>query len=174
MSWLDIVLLAPLVWGAYTGFKKGLIAQILGLASLLVGVWLGTQHQELIEFLIVDKVQEKYLSIACFIILFFGVVLVGAIIVKITEKFINFIQLKLLNKIAGIILGVVKILSFLIVVVFILERWDINSFVIKKETKDASIAYPIFKNIGIVVLPKLKQQNFHKEMNIPEINQLDI
>jgi membrane protein required for colicin V production len=81
MGWLDIVLLAPLVWGAYTGFKKGLIAQILGLASLLVGVWLGTQHQELIEFLIVDKVQEKYLSIACFIILFFGVVLIGAIIV---------------------------------------------------------------------------------------------
>ena len=92
-------------WGAYTGFKKGLIAQILGITSLIVGVWIGTQHQEIIEFLIIDKVQEKYLSIACFIILFFGIVIVGAIIVKIFEKFINFIQLKLLNKIAGIILG---------------------------------------------------------------------
>ena len=121
MIWLDIVLLAPLIWGAYTGFKKGLIAQILGISSLLVGVWIGTQHQELIEFLIIDKVQEKYLSIACFIILFFGIIILGAIIIKISEKFINFIQLKLLNKIAGVALGIVKILSFLIVIVFIIE-----------------------------------------------------
>ena len=34
MIWLDIVLLAPLLWGAYSGFKKGLVAQILGLLSL--------------------------------------------------------------------------------------------------------------------------------------------
>jgi membrane protein required for colicin V production len=132
MIWLDIVLLAPLLWGAYTGFKKGLIAQILGITSLLLGVWIGTQHQELIKFLIIDKVQEKYLSISCFIILFFGIVILGAIVVKISEKFIKFIQLKLLNKIAGIVLGVVKILSFLVVIVFMIESWDIRSFIIKK------------------------------------------
>ena len=111
----------------------------------LVGVWIGTQHQELIEFLIIDKVQEKYLSIACFIILFFGIIILGAIIIKISEKFINFIQLKLLNKIAGVALGIVKILSFLIVIVFIIESWDVNSLIIKRDTKEASIAYPIFK-----------------------------
>ena len=159
MIWLDIVLLAPLLWGAYTGFKKGLIAQILGITSLLLGVWIGTQHQELIKFLIIDKVQEKYLSISCFIILFFGIVILGAIVVKISEKFIKFIQLKLLNKIAGIVLGVVKILSFLVVIVFMVERWDIRSFIIKKETKEASIVYPIFKNIGNIILPTLKNKN---------------
>ena len=159
MIWLDIVLLAPLLWGAYTGFKKGLIAQILGIISLLLGVWIGTQHQELIKFLIIDKVQEKYLSISCFIILFFGIVILGAIVVKISEKFIKFIQLKLLNKIAGIVLGVVKILSFLVVIVFMIESWDIRSFIIKKETKEASIVYPVFKNIGNIILPTLKDKN---------------
>ena len=44
MVWLDIVLLAPILWGAYVGFKKGLIAQVLGLAGIAMGVWLGTQH----------------------------------------------------------------------------------------------------------------------------------
>ena len=80
MIWLDFVLLAPLFWGAYTGFKKGLIAQILGITSLIVGVWIGTQHQEIIEFLIIDKVQEKYLSIACFIILFLELLLSGQLL----------------------------------------------------------------------------------------------
>jgi membrane protein required for colicin V production len=75
MVWLDIVLLAPLIWGAYTGFKKGLIAQIIGIIKSLVGVWIGTQHQELIEFLIIDKVQEKYLSILVLLFLFFGIII---------------------------------------------------------------------------------------------------
>ena len=172
MVWLDIVLLTPLIWGAYTGFKKGLIAQILGITSLLVGVWIGTQHQELIEFLIIDKVQEKYLSIACFIILFFGIIILGAIIIKISEKFINFVQLKLLNKIAGVVLGIVKILSFLIVIVFIIESWDVNSFIIKRNTKEASIAYPIFKSIGNMVLPTLKDENILD--SLPDPNKLVI
>ena len=172
MVWIDVVLLTPLIWGAYTGFKKGLIAQILGITSLLVGVWIGTQHQELIEFLIIDKVQEKYLSIACFIILFFGIIILGAIIIKISEKFINFIQLKLINKIAGVILGIVKILSFLIVIVFIIESWDVNSFIIKRDTKEASIAYPIFKSIGNMVLPTLKDENILD--SLPDPNKLVI
>ena len=172
MVWLDIVLLTPLIWGAYTGFKKGLIAQILGITSLLVGVWIGTQHQELIEFLIIDKVQEKYLSIACFIILFFGIIILGAIIIKISEKFINFIQLKLLNKIAGVVLGIVKILSFLIVIVFIIESWDVNSFIINRDTKETSIAYPIFKSIGNMALPTLKDENILD--SLPDPNKLVI
>lgn len=172
MIWLDIVLLAPLLWGAYTGFKKGLIAQVIGITSLVVGVWIGAQHQELIEFLIIDKVQEKYLSIACFVVLFFGIVILGAIVIKIFEKFINFIQLKLLNKIAGIVLGVIKILSFLVVVVFMIESWDINSYTIKKDTKEASIAYPIFKNIGNVVLPILKDKDLLE--TLPDPNKLVI
>jgi uncharacterized membrane protein required for colicin V production len=61
---------------------------------------------------------------------------IGAIIIKISEKFINFIQLKLLNKIAGVVLGVVKILSFLVVIVFIIESWDRQSFIIKRDTKE--------------------------------------
>ena len=172
MIWLDIVLLVPLLWGAYTGFKKGLVAQILGLLSLSAGVWIGTQHQELIEFLVVDKVQAKYLSILCFVILFFSTLIIGAIIIKIIEKFINLVQLKFLNKIAGIVLGICKVLSFLIVIVFMIESWDSNSFIIKKKTKNTSIMYPIFKNTGDLILPKLKEQNILD--HLPNQNNLTI
>ena len=118
------------------------------------------------------KSKEKYLSIACFIILFFGIIILGAIIIKISEKFINFIQLKLLNKIAGVALGIVKILSFLIVIVFIIESWDVNSFIIKRDTKETSIAYPIFKSIGNMVLPTLKDENILD--SLPDPNKLVI
>ena len=72
MIWLDIVFLVPLIWGAYNGFKKGLIAQVIGIISLLAGVWVGINCKELVTPFIIEKVQEKYLSISCFLVLFFS------------------------------------------------------------------------------------------------------
>ena len=82
---------------------KGLVAQILGIISLVAGVWIGTHFQDLIEPFIAEKVQK--IPTLSFIILFFITIITGANITKIIEKFINFVQLKLLNKIAGVVLG---------------------------------------------------------------------
>ena len=134
--------------GTYNGFKKGLVAQILGIISLVAGVWIGTHFQHLIEPIIIEKVQEKYLSTLSFIILFFTTIIIGAIITKIIEKFINFVQLKFLNKITGVVLGIIKILSFLIIIIFMLESWDTQSFLLKKTTKFISGLYSFQKYWG--------------------------
>ena len=159
MIWLDIVFLVPLLWGAYSGFKKGLIAQVLGLTSLFTGVWLGVNYQEMVSPLLIEKVQEKYLSISCFIVLFFLVIILGAITTKIMEKFANFIQLKLINKLVGLILGVLKISSFLVIAVSIIQTWDSQSIMIDQSTKENSLFFPVFNNIGNSILPNLSHNN---------------
>ena len=159
MIWLDIVFLVPLLWGAYSGFKKGLIAQVLGLTSLFAGVWLGVNYQEMVSPFLVEKVQEKYLSISCFIVLFFSVIILGAITTKIMEKFANFIQLKLINKLVGLILGVLKISSFLVIAVSIFQTWYSQSIMIDQSTKENSLFFPVFNNIGNSILPNLNHNN---------------
>ena len=159
MIWLDIVFLVPLLWGAYSGFKKGLIAQVLGLTSLFAGVWLGVNYQEMVSPFLIHKVQEKYLSISCFIVLFFLVIILGAITTKIIEKFANFIQLKLINKLVGLILGVLKISSFLVIAVSIFQTWDSQSIMIDQSTKENSLFFPVFNNIGNSILPNLNHNN---------------
>ena len=159
MIWLDIVFLVPLLWGAYSGFKKGLIAQVLGLTSLFAGVWLGVNYQEMVSPYLIEKVQERYLSISCFIVLFFSVIILGAITTKIMEKFANFIQLKLINKLVGLILGVLKISSFLVIVVSIIQTWDSQSIMIDQSTKENSLFFPVFNNIGNSILPNLNHNN---------------
>ena len=159
MIWLDIVFLVPLLWGAYSGFKKGLIAQVLGLTSLFAGVWLGVNYQEMVSPFLIEKVQERYLSISCFIVLFFSVIILGAITTKIMEKFANFIQLKLINKLVGLILGVLKISSFLVIAVSIIQTWDSQSIMIDQSTKENSLFYPVFNNIGNSILPNLNHNN---------------
>ncbi len=159
MIWLDIVFLVPLLWGAYSGFKKGLIAQVLGLTSLFAGVWLGVNYQEMVSPFLIEKVQEKYLSISCFIVLFFSVIILGAITTKIMEKFANFIQLKLINKLVGLILGVLKISSFLVIAVSVFQTWDSQSIMIDQSTKENSLFFPVFNNIGNSILPNLNHNN---------------
>ena len=167
MIWLDIVFLVPLLWGAYSGFKKGLIAQVIGLTSLFAGVWLGVNYQEMVSPFLIEKVQERYLSISCFIVLFFSVIILGAITTKIMEKFANFIQLKLINKLVGLILGVLKISSFLVIAVSIIQTWDSQSIMIDQSTKENSLFFPVFNNIGNSILPNLNHNNLLD--NIPNI-----
>tara|TARA_Y200000002_G_scaffold380359_1_gene391660 strand:- start:1325 stop:1840 length:516 start_codon:yes stop_codon:yes gene_type:complete len=167
--WLDIVLLAPILWGAYVGFKKGLIAQVLGLVGIALGVWLGTQHPEYVHFILKDKIQDKYLSIGSFIVLFLAVVIAVAIIIKLLEKLVNIIQLKFLNKIGGVILGIIKVLAFLIIGTFIIESWDTENIIIKKPVKESSVLYPILNQSATLILPNIKSQNL---ISIPELNNL--
>ena len=167
MIWLDIVFLVPLLWGAYSGFKKGLIAQVLGLTSLFAGVWLGVNYQQMVSPFLIEKVQEKYLSISCFIVFFFSVIILGAITTKIIEKFANFIQLKLINKLVGLILGVLKISSFLVIAVSIIQTWDSQSIMIDQSTKENSLFFTVFNNIGNSILPNLNHNNLFD--HIPNI-----
>tara|TARA_B100001287_G_scaffold70393_1_gene58003 strand:+ start:11750 stop:12265 length:516 start_codon:yes stop_codon:yes gene_type:complete len=159
VNWLDIFFLVPILWGLITGFKKGLIAQVLGLASVVLGVWLGTQYPEYVHPFLKDKIDLQYLSIASFVLIFLIVVIAGALIIKLLEKLVNLVQLKFLNKIGGAILGVLKVLTFLVIIVFALEGLDSRQIIIKKTTKENSIVYPILNSASKFIIPNLKSQD---------------
>lgn len=170
MNWLDIVISVPLLLGAYSGFKKGLIAQVVGIIGLCIGIWAGTQHPEWTYFLIKDRVMDEYLSIVAFIILFLVVVFTAALITKAIEKIVNFVQLKMVNKIGGVLLGITKVLAFLMVAVFILEQWDKENFLIPQETKQSSVLFPILHETSVVLLPEIQNQQI---VEIPSLQNIE-
>ena len=145
MMWLDIVIVVPLLWGGYMGYKKGLIAQVLGIACLVLGIYLGAKNPELVYFIFEKRVPLEYLSLVCFVVIFLLTITAGAITIKLLEKIINTIQLKKLNQFGGVVLGVFKICTFLMVIVFVLESWGLSSYLINSEVKQKSIVYPILQ-----------------------------
>ena len=38
MGMIDVFLVVPLLWGAYKGFKKGLIVEVFSLVALVLGI----------------------------------------------------------------------------------------------------------------------------------------
>ena len=104
--WLDVVLTLPILWGVYNGYQKGLISQVLGIISLAIGIYMGIHHGDLVFFLLEGKVSDTYIPIISFAILFTTIVVLGILLSKVIEKMLAFIQLKQLNKIGGIVFGV--------------------------------------------------------------------
>ena len=158
MNWIDIVLVVPLLWGAYNGFKKGLISQIFGILGLVVGIWLGIKFPGIAEVWLKGNINDEYLKIVSFVVIFLVVVIITFLLSKLIEKLINFVQLKMLNKLAGVVLGVTKILLFMVIISFILENWDKNGNIINTQEKAESLVYPKLVYTSNLILPKLQEK----------------
>lgn len=162
--WLDITISIPLLWGIYIGYKKGLVSQVLGVISLFLGIWIGTNHGDWIYFFIEEKVDIKYLPIVSFAILFVATVIIGLLLAKGIEKMLAFIQLKQLNKLGGVIFGLIKVLLFLLAGVYFFEKWDETNLILSQETKESSLLYPFLSKASNILLPEL---NNSKILEIP-------
>ena len=88
--------------------------------------------------------------------IFLAVVIVTALLSKLLEKVINFIQLKMLNKLGGVIVGVAKILLFMLIFVFILENRPTIGKLINSEQKSQSLVYPKLVYASDLILPELQ------------------
>ena len=163
--WLDVVIALPILWGIYNGYQKGLISQVLGIISLAIGIYLGIHHGDLVFFLFEGKVSDTYIPIISFAIIFLTTVALGILLSKVIEKMLAFIQLKQLNKIGGIVFGVLKVLLFLLAGIYFFEKWDTKNSIIKSETKNESVLFPLLVETSSIILPELNNKEI---LNITE------
>jgi membrane protein required for colicin V production len=80
------------------------------------------------------------------------------------EKMLSFIQLKQLNKLGGVIFGLIKVLLFLLAGVYFFEKWDETNLILSQETKESSLLYPVISKASNILLPEL---NNSKILEIP-------
>ncbi|MBL0129386.1 MAG: CvpA family protein [Flavobacteriales bacterium] len=105
MNWLDITLLIVLGFAALKGFQRGFIIEIASVIGLVLGIWAGVHvSEEVTEWLGLEIKQEATAFLITFILVLVLVVLLG----RVLTKLIDIAQLSLPNKLAGIVLGVVR------------------------------------------------------------------
>ena len=157
MNILDIIFAIFLVWFAYNGYKKGLIIEITSLVALIFGIYISINF----SFYAADflnnnfEINPKYISIISFIITFIVVVFLVYMIGKILEKFIDIIMLGFLNKLAGLVFGIVKAAFILSVLIFIINYFDENKTVITEKSRTGSILYEPVSSFAPTIIPKL-------------------
>ena len=163
MNILDIIILIPMAWFAYTGFKKGLVIGIASLAALILGIYAALYFSGIVAGFLTDSLNIKtdYLPIISFIVTFIGVVILIHFLGKLLEKLINLVALGFLNKLAGAVFGVLKAAIFLSVIILVINHFDAN--VISKQKRETSFLYGPVSDIAPFLWDKFKDLEIEDE-----------
>jgi membrane protein required for colicin V production len=157
MNFLDILILIPILYGAYKGFKHGFVIELFTLLAILVGIYVGIHFSDYTANWLKSTFDwdSEYLPVVAFTLTFLGV---GAMIYfggKMIEKMIKVVQLSPLNKILGVLFATLKSLYIVSVFLVLIESYDEKSNFFPEKTKVNSLLYAPVKDVSTKTVPAL-------------------
>jgi|TARA_R110000737_G_C14621781_1_gene493402 membrane protein required for colicin V production len=158
MNFIDIVLLVPLAYAAWKGFKKGFIIEIFTLLAFFVGIYAGVHFSDYASEKLSTSFEadSPYLSPAAFTITF---LVIGAIVFfagKAIEQVVKITALSPMNKMGGLVFGAIKMLLILSVLLSVVESYSEKNDLISQESRDDSMLYKPVKAVGLYTVPGLR------------------
>lgn len=155
MNFIDILIIVPLIYAGYKGFKHGLIIEVFTLLALFVGLYAGIHFSDFIaEFLKTSfSWDSEYLPIISFTIIFLGI---GAMVFfagKTIEQMVKVVNLTPLNKFFGVFFAVLKMLYIVSVILVIAESYDEKGDFFPEEKKEKSLLYNPVKAVSTTTIP---------------------
>ena len=161
MNFVDVLIILPILYGAWVGFRKGFVIEICTLLAFVLGIWGGVHFSDFVsEFLREDAgMTSKYLPLIAFTITFLAV---GAMVYfagKAIEKMVNLAAMKPINKLGGLGFGILKFVFVISVSLVILDAYDQRSETIPSEMKEESLLYTPVKDLSLTALPALKNSS---------------
>ena len=170
MEIIDLVILIPLIYGAWKGFKKGFVMELFTILALLVGLYAAFHFSDKITEMIVGKTHEKpgYLPAISFLLLFLAV---GAMVYfggKALEQVLKLAQLSFLNKGTGALIGILK-WGYLIGCIFVfIQSLDSDEKFITKKNKENAILYPTVTGLVSHTIPGVTKTRIFDYMDSHE------
>ena len=152
MNALDLILIFPLIWAGFRGFKNGLITEVVAIAALVGGIYLALHYTDSIAKYIHNDAAQL---ITCALI--FGGVLLGGYLGGLLAKKITAIP-DLLDKILGIVLGVAKVLALCSLLLIGLKAIDVKNVILTDKVTENSLLYPFMEKSADFII---SQQEKH-------------
>ena len=155
MNYIDIVLALLLVFSAINGFRKGLIVELASLAALILGIWGAIEFSDITsEFLIENfNMQSEHLNIISFVITFVVIVILVHVVGSVVNKMVETIMLGFVNKLAGLIFGILRSALILSVILVIFDKVDKDIEILSPEAKSESRLYDPIRNFAPSIFP---------------------
>ncbi len=158
MNLLDLILILPVAYGAWIGFKKGFVIEIATLLALVLGVWGAIVFSDYVGRSLSENtsIDGRYVSMTAFTITFLGIAIGIYFLGKLIEKSVNLVAMKPINKIAGLSFGGLKWLFAISVVLVIIEAFDSKSSFVSGDSKENSLLYEPVKTVSLTSIPALE------------------
>lgn len=172
MSWLDIIILLPLLIGLVRGLMRGLVIEIISIIAVVAGyvcsrifgvecaTWLMQQFAW----------PEAVCVVTAYALLFISISIALNLLAKLITKLFTKISLGWLNRIFGGIFGILKWGIIVLVLVLCIHRLDNQFHFFKDELKDQSVIYmqiaPLAEDMWEQVKEQVEEQQAQKTQTI--------
>lgn len=168
MNFVDIIIVVPLIYAAWRGFKKGLIIEVFTLLALLVGIYAGIHFSDWTSARIEEyfDFDANYLPVIAFTVTFLAV---GAMVFfagKMLEQMVKVVNLSPINKIMGVVFGMLKMVYTLSILIILLETYDERGDFIPEETKENSLLYTPVKLTASATIPAIEESTIWLRNNM--------
>ncbi|MEO9966112.1 MAG: CvpA family protein [Reichenbachiella sp.] len=125
MNTIDIAILIFLLIGAYTGFRKGMLMELISLIAFFIALIAGIKLLDW-GIAILENYIEGYdslLPIIAFSIIFIGIIIALNLLGKMVKKILDLTLLGSVDDIIGSIIGIVKWALFISIFIWIFESF---------------------------------------------------
>lgn len=158
MNILDIVLLACLIPAVIQGLRKGFIAQVVAIISLILGGWLAYRFSSALTGWLGQWIEAPAaaMNIISFIIIFAIVVTLLFLLGKILEASIKIILLGWLNRLLGLIFALFKYVLVLGLLTVLFDSINGKFNIVQESYLNSSVMYSGFRSIAYSIFPYLK------------------
>lgn len=128
MNALDVVIVLLLIWGTFSGFRKGLLLEVIGLLAFVIGIVVGLKLlQWSIDWISghID-IHESMLPYIAFFILFVLVVVGINLIGNIASKALHLTFLGVIDSMLGAVAGLLKWALGISVLFWVASTMELN------------------------------------------------
>lgn len=158
MGILDIVLLLCFVPAIVRGLSKGFIAEIVSLVSIILGAWLAFKFSDLASTWLSNYLQldPRTLHVLAFAIIVILTILLLYWLGQILTKIIKIATLGWLNRLMGMVVGILKVALLLGIIIMVFEGINEKWSLVKPAVTDDAVVYNALKDFAHTVFPYLK------------------
>jgi len=163
MNYFDIIIIIPLIWGAYKGFKKGIIIEVASFIALGLGIWGGMKFSSISAKYLSEAfdIAENIMPLISFAVTFILIVIVVFTLAKMIQKIVSMVALGFINKAAGALFGMLKFSLIMSVIINLTNTLNKQVTFIEPEMENASILYKPMGRVAQIIIPGLKSININ-------------
>ena len=109
MNWIDLVLIMVLGLSVITGLAAGFARVGIGFIAAILGIFIGFWSYGVVGAYVLDYVSSRQMAnLIGFFVIFFGVVILGAIVGRVLARFMKWAGLSWFDRLLGGAFGVVR------------------------------------------------------------------
>jgi membrane protein required for colicin V production len=167
MNWIDATIVVILIISMVMGFINGLVKEVASLAALILGIWGAIKFSAFTAEKLYDyfDMSGQYVGVVAFLITFGIIVVIIHFIGIIVNKIVDAVALSFVNRLLGIVFGLLKSVLIMSVLFVVLNSIDARKSFLPKDTIEESIFYNPISDIAAAIFPIIGEGGFYRSFD---------